>query len=437
MEKQTSATDFVIAETFIAHDFPTSISSLIHMLANNNYSYKSLYITQECLIKILVQMSKLINDLKEKRGTFIQEATIKAIQSKHKNIDIPNETKTIISNLYDDARYCEFLIERIKDARWLSRYVGDGIAWHAFIFDRAVIRALGSKEPVGFPEETKIRQYRRIMRAVRRAESRKVLPILHDLTNCLRTDDISFVTNDQIRSIELKIIEKPRIKTVKGDRLDSRGERQKARRLRIEQYLRSGKMEKLYPSLKGGKLYTSKVPQKHNFQAISIAMSQARAKRFGLVEPEKGVLYAAFKSNEPVDNVIGDAMVRFPDIFNTLFTFPSISPRVDEYHDSFPITAMELPPEDIADILFARYGIIVFLNYRVLETVCKEQGVDLHVTRLPNGKIQLLIEGEPRIEIQQGTWDKIMLEAFSLETLIAQIKELQNIAVENNDQNKK
>lgn len=401
---------------------------LVHLMAEYKYNNKVLYIAQECLIDLLITIGKEIRALRETRGELVRTATTQILQYKNSGKNVPKEAKEQSSVLYGEAKELEQAISDFQSYKWLLRYLGDGIAWHALGFERSLIRTMGSKDPVGPPSESDLLRYRKLARKIRRETNREVLPLIHDLTNCLRTDDLSLIGNGKIYSVELKLTED-------GDpsrRRDKRSDRQGVRRQKIYRYLETGRMDELYPERQGGRLYESEVIQFHNFEAISEGLSRARKDGYGIVRPEKALMYIVSESSpQAILAAIGHARDLDPIFFQSIITFRSIEPREDDYHDTLPITSMELDPNDIIEIMSNRFSVVVLLNFKLLQEQFLEAGLELTLKHEKHS-VEAIVEREPRVSIQQGSWDKVLLEAFSIGSLIAQIKEVQDINPETN-----
>ena len=112
----------------------------------------------------------------------------------------------------------EYSITFLRFARWMYKYIADGIAWRAFSYNREIIRALGDKEPVSFlADREKINEEIRIFKAIRHL-GEHWLPVMHDLTNCLRTADFSIFHQRVLKRIfELKIKSSDRVRTEKEE----------------------------------------------------------------------------------------------------------------------------------------------------------------------------------------------------------------------------
>jgi hypothetical protein len=157
----------------------------------------------------------------------------------------------------------ETVIAHVRQGVRIVRAVGDGIAWRALKFDRALIRQLSDKNPSGgitrkgFEVEVET--------AMRDAKSTGRIVVLNDVTNCLRFADLTEVGAGSWRLVE-----------VTGGRPSSEGPR-KTRQKRAA----SARVELLRKELAPGpdgetvKLIHSDIVAKNHFPAVSDLIAQA------------------------------------------------------------------------------------------------------------------------------------------------------------------
>jgi hypothetical protein len=407
-----------------------AVSQLVHLLDRHGYSDKALYVAQECLWDELIALEAAARDYKDQAQQLRAQAAMAATKAKESHGEVPQSVRKSTKKLYQEAEQYEEARRVLQYGRWLLRYVGDGIAWHAFGHNRRIIRALASKERVqaiGDPEtDAKVRM---IFRGVRRL-GRDWLPLLHDLTNCLRTADLSAFQGGQlIRMSELKI-RRSGSDDIPEDHQrayrSSRERRQQERLDRIFRFLRTRDLGDLDPSLAGGRALDSKVGERHHFDAVSSAMVQARQNGYGFESPEPGVIYIAWDvAKDSVDDALNAAQAEHPRIVSSGFTFRSISARYEAQHQGLPITAMAIGADDILDILLGRIGVIALINFDELEAYCAGLGVPVKIRRAADGGFSIVVEIEGvQGEVLEGLWDRVMLEALSVESLCGLIRSI-------------
>ena len=407
-----------------------ALSHIVRTLDRYDYSDQALYVAQEYLLDELLAVEDTARSFKAETRRLRMQAAQIAIRAKDNQGQIPEAVKQTTASLYRDANDYEEARRVLQYGRWLLRYVGDGIAWHAYSHNRHIIRALASKESVPAVADSEgIISVRRIFRAIRRL-GRDWLPILHDLTNCLRTADISiFQASRLVRIVELKIRKgRPPTESLEPGykRKDDRSLRQEERMARILQFMQTLELGDLDPQLAGGKAIDKDVGESHNFESVSNAIAQARERGYGFHSPGSGVLYIAWTILENgVEGAISEAQKIHPEIFASTITFRSISARYEEQHQSLPITAMALSADDILDILFGRIGVVTIVNFAILEEYCSQQGIPLMVVKREDGGFSVKVDvGEFKGEVLDGLWDRLMLEGLSFESFADLIRSI-------------
>lgn len=82
-----------------------------------------------------------------------------------------------------------------------------------------------------------------------------------------------------------------------------------------------------------------------------------------------------------------------------------------------PITAMDLPADNMLDILFGRIGIVAIVNFAMLEEACSKLGVPLDILHREGGDFSVRVKANGfEGEVLDGLWDRLMLEALSIES---------------------
>ncbi|MDQ6933907.1 MAG: hypothetical protein M3130_01160 [Actinomycetota bacterium] len=89
------------------------------------------------------------------------------------------------------------LAETLKSLRWHARHLGDTLAWLVLRLDRQRIETLGENDPV--PIAQRSRDSEALLALVDNLASRGWgFPLLHDVTDCLRIGDVTFVRVDDV-----------------------------------------------------------------------------------------------------------------------------------------------------------------------------------------------------------------------------------------------
>ena len=101
-------------------------------------------------------------------------------------------------------------LEQLRRLRWLTRRLGDSIAWGALLYNRQVIYALNKNAPIPVPSSWSDGHRGAFQFAKAMTNPEWGIPIVHDITNMLRVGDVTFmrpmvpVSDTVYRTIELK-----------------------------------------------------------------------------------------------------------------------------------------------------------------------------------------------------------------------------------------
>jgi hypothetical protein len=414
---------FLLKDEPVIIELEKRLSPVLRKLVRSKYSYKSLYEAQEKLLEEIFAIEESIR-LARKEYSEIRKTTNElAIELKSKNGELPKKYRSGIKLQHEKTEKIAFAIELLRYGHWFIRYVADGIAWHAYGFNRMQIRALGGKEPISFLSDKDGFEFE----YARFKEIRDIgddwLPIFHDLTNCLRTGDISVFWNSNL--IDVVDVKPDGVISVHSDRdnYSGRAKRQKQRLNRLWKYFGTRDLSDLDPELFGKAIHTKAI-EKYNFDAISKAIRKARKNGCGFVEPEPSLLYLAWHLDiSDETEALKKAGESHPHIFKSIFTFRAIQPRYDEYHLSLPITAMDLPAKDIIDLTFGKIAVLTFLNFELFEKQCEYYGLPLQVEKTNDGFNLVVSEPYPG-KVQDGLWNRLMLEGLSIGSFCSLIKSI-------------
>ncbi len=409
---------------FIGHPLAAElrwrVSSIIWLMALFRNRTHILYSAQLLILHDLIALEENLRDYRIKGSTLRSSATQIALSARQEGRGLTETEKLEVKSLQQEADNYALAVRILRYGRWVYRYLGDAIAWRAYHYRREFIRALGAKEPVPFlSKKDGIDKEINLFKAIRHL-GREWLPVMHDLTNCLRTADFSIFRNGiPFRIFELKIRQTESDTACVAPPSRKRGtreERQEKRLQDVMEFLESGDLGKLNPDLAGGRSIKSKIPTRHNFSAISKAVWKARRSGYGFEQPERGLLYLAWDSRKNrIEDALQHANNAYPHIFATLFTFRSINPRYEQYHQSLPITAMDIPTRDIISLLFGSIGLVCLLNYACVEEWCLQNGVPLRFNHSTPGHMRITVDMMPHSgEVGQGLLDRLLLEGLSL-----------------------
>jgi hypothetical protein len=412
----------------LADDLDRRVTHILRCMALLRYRTFSLYRAQLAITRDLLALEESLRNCRSESSALRARATRLAVEAIQTAQALTEDQKQQVKSLQQQADDYALAVRLLRYGRWVYRYLADGIAWRAYGYNREAIRALGGKEPVPFLSKKEgIDKELNLFRAIRR-QGRGWLPLMHDLTNCIRTADFSIFKDGRLyRIIELKIRQSQQTPHVAQLQLRPgapREYRQQERLQKIFEFFETGDLGKLSPELAGGRSIRSAVLERHNYDAVSTAMKQARSRGFGFEQPERGILYIAWDGRKnPVDEAISQASKAWPDVFDSLFTFRSISPRYEQYHDMLPITAMDLPVRDVSDLLFGRIGLACMVNFGCVEQYCRENGVPIAFQRGESGRTKITVGSRPPFgEVREGLWDRLLLEALCLASFTGLVK---------------
>ena len=402
------------------------VSSIIWKMAIFRYSRSVLFSSQLQILEDLLALEASLRSSRDQASSLRGKAGEIAKAAAQHGEPLSDGIKQQINEMHEDAASYDSVVKVLRYGRWLYRYIADGIAWRAYGFDRRTIRALGAKEPVAFLSSKEgIEKEIMVFKSLRRL-GREWLPVMHDLTNCLRTGDFSLFRNGVLyQIIELKTRQSGGKQSagVSESRKSGREARQANRLRSISEHMQTGDMELLDMNLTGGKVFKANVVEKHHYEAISAVVRSTRFRKYGFIEPERGLMYLAFDTRTRAeDDALRNASEYHPHIFDSLFTFQGIIPRFQEHHVSLPITAMQLSARDMIDILFARVAVMSIINFQCVEDYCRNNGIPLHFDR--SGKeLKIIVDAKPhQIEVREGIWNRLLDEGFTLESFVGLIK---------------
>jgi hypothetical protein len=405
------------------------VSSIYRNVSRTNFSASGVHKAQERIIDELLKTENAWSLLRSDQRKMIQQANTIATERKQQSTVISSEDKSTIGFFQRTAKEKGVDIANLQYRHWLLRYVGDGIAWRMLGYRRDLIRALGGKQPINsISGKDGLNTELKIFNDVKEL-GRGWVAVLHDLTNCLRTSDLSvFYYKRLIRILEIKqrnqLIGRENI-GLERNKPSARQARQEQRLYRIFNYLSTGNISDLFPDV-AGKLIRTPTREIYNFPMISKVLGDARRNGSGIISPEPGLLYISWNTHScSTDQAFENAIREFPEIFSSQFTFRSISPRSDEYYLLLPITAMEISSQDVIDIIFGTLGLITIVNFAQLENYFQIKGIPLKIIHDAKKKYHLIIESTPyKGEVMDGLWDRLLLEGLSLDSFYSLISDI-------------
>lgn len=122
-------------------------------------------------------------------------------------LELQQSIQAKISNEQDKLRSERDAAElaSLRSCRWHARHLGDAWAWLMLGADRQVLHPLGENSPVPIPEEHYGTKGAQVL-AEGLATRGWGFPVLHDVTDCLRIGDITFVRPDRVpRNVTVEV----------------------------------------------------------------------------------------------------------------------------------------------------------------------------------------------------------------------------------------
>jgi hypothetical protein len=416
-----------VEEPSFAMQVRNRVERIIRYLSINGFVNKALIRGQELIIDELIDLDNLLGEQQILFENKKKEES-KIVTDNKGKIPIDDDIKRNIKEIQKEAKIINIGIEQIRNAKWLFRYIGDGIAWRAFSYDRKIIGVLGAKEPVSFSSKkegftNEISYFKNICR-----KGSRWLPILHDITNCLRTNDISIFYNGYL-------VEIAEIKTKNGKVIllhevekevseDPRVSRQIAWFRKIKIFLETGDLGMLQSKLAGGRYIQKIIPLCYHFESIRDAITNSRINGVGCHEPEHGQLFIAINNSiTTLEQSISELKNKYPHIFESPYIIQSMGSGGTYHHDLIPITGMDLPSKDIINVLFNEVLVFTAINYSCLIDQFKNRGIELNIYYDEKRRLHLLTMSNGFTgEIKDRLWDRVIKEGLGIISLIDLIK---------------
>lgn len=108
---------------------------------------------------------------------------------------LQQDVQAEISRLRGSRSYDLRDLEELRSALWEARRLGDAFAWLTFGLKKQLIVPLGANEPVPVPpDDDALLGFKTAVRGL--ASPELGFPVLHDITDCLRIGDITYVNPD-------------------------------------------------------------------------------------------------------------------------------------------------------------------------------------------------------------------------------------------------
>jgi hypothetical protein len=351
---------------------------------------------------VMDDLRRDIGDLKAERSQL----------TKAKPVDIGGVRE--LSDLID--RF-EFTLHISKALQHALRCVGDGMAWKALKFDRAGISVLGGGPPVrrladdvGFRAE--------LAEAGRHWEERGAFAIHNDLTNCLRTGDLTLPFEPGTVGIqEVKV----------SGRLDPRQQATLERRLQL---LREGTVTELMGADRV-RLARYDVRYRSHVHRLRTLFSGARRDGYASVRLGSAMAAAAVdprtsKGDPGIDVFLEQSRAEagwYDD--PRIITFLSFVRRIRERMHFFPYiapwTIYPLDLQDLSDLLLGPLEYAVTIHAPTLERLFRERGIKAHVytgDEEANRTFLVAERGDSEVRLPALVREQVLSELLDLSTIV-------------------
>ena len=306
-------------------------------------------------------------------------------------------------------------IEEAKEYRRLLKLLGTTIAWILLEYNRSYIRRMSEGHDPGFIFGKKGLILETL--ALKAAFKNERAAVLHDLTNCLRIDDISVVDPDGITPYELKLKKK-------GTKKDRREMRQDRKRKTI--------LENFTKGIKTKTIQISRIPDKHNFTAVSEVIGESIDDGVGIRLVEDCLVYCASK-RDPVKEEMFPSIDRF---LKSSFRDPLLHLGCHDRHIcglpkgfvAFPFTCFDIPISYKEKLLLGEVTFCVLLDIHSLRRVLQDKGFPCEIKDSEWGILQISrsFDGDRQtLQVGMGLIDRLLYECLSIETFINYLRELE------------
>lgn len=262
------------------------------------------------------------------------------------------ETEQVISELKTNDPTDSQKIEEAQELRRLLKLVGTTIAWILLEFNRAYIRNFARGSDPGFISGKE--GFKLEILALKVAfKARNQAAILHDITNCLRTGDLSIIGQNGISPLELKLRKKKR-------KLDRREIRQRRRGEIIREFYEKRTSDRILPGWKSVR-HSIKAVDKHNWDELTEVIDRGITRGHGITRVEDCLTYLAF--TEEIPEVFYQHLKSLG-----FFSYGCLDRHIDGLPVFLPFTCFDMPLKYKEMLLFRDVTVCVVVD---LDSLCR------------------------------------------------------------------
>lgn len=318
------------------------------------------------------------------------------------------QTERRISVLRRITPNCIGRIDEARERRRLLKLLGTTIAWILLEFDRSYIRNFSRGHDPGFILGKKGLQLEIL--ALRSAfKTKDTAAVLHDITGCLHTGDLSIIGPRGVMTLELKLM-------ARRTKLNRREHRQKKRGEIIREFYDKGVSSRIISGWKSIRRI-SKARDKHNWSEASQVIKEATKHGHGACVVDGCLIYYAFRENEMKDIPL---LHSFKD---PQFIFGCHDRHIDPgLPDIMPFTCFEIPLSYKKKLLSKEVNLCVMLDLNSLSRIVQKNGYNCRLAPedSDSGYLEVSERGREKqsIIVSGGVMFRLLYECLSVKTFI-------------------
>jgi hypothetical protein len=323
------------------------------------------------------------------------------------------QTERRISNLRKMRANQIEQIEEARERRKLLKLLGSTAAWILLEFDRPYIRSFSRGQDPGFISGKQGLQLETIVLKTA-FQPKDTAAVLHDITSCLHTGDLSIIGPRGIMTLELKLV------AGKG-KPDRRERRQKKRGEIIREFYDKGISSRILSGWTSIRRI-SKTRDKHNWSETCEVIKEATETGHGACIVDNCLIYCAFRNNEA--HALMEDLPQLHTFKDPLFVFGCHDRHIDPgIPEVMPFTCFEIPLSYKKALLSREVNLCILLDLNSLARIVQENGYVCRVLPADSnrGYLEVSEHGHEKesMTIGSGTIYRLLYECLSVETFIA------------------
>lgn len=317
--------------------------------------------------------------------------------------------------LYSKIKFNTDLEIAYRRRRAILKRLADGLAWKFFGFDEHLLRVYAQPDPPGFMAGKSGYSSERLVTEVGYEYPEVKFAIQNDITNVLRVGDVTLLlSNGAIFSIEVKAshrkINSPRTK------------RQIKRYEEIVAYVQAGSGEMV--EILGEPQYSVAVPldQKYYWKDLERIAFRAKQKGAAWQVVDKGVLIICHKEYDELklQCLLGRALHDARWIEASV-RFGCLSRHADPLDNDIlryvtPITAFELDPSILVDLLVGGLDATILVDVNVVKQMFRATGFETEISI--ESRMLIKASSGTKLKIAERPWNLLVYGLLTLPCFI-------------------